>query len=156
MEIKSCAIHFSLLLLKKSCIVKATYRSSMSHVKCTKHQPENPSVIAGLRLPALRVCLDGKVSSVSRLLGAMPFLLNKPPSATAPSAERDEHQFCYAKNTGCNPLTVRSWRKLQLYSLIGMIRSFTFISRWMRRRASTRRAPLSSSTRRPIASWLTG
>ena len=45
----------------------------MSHVKRTKHQPEHPSIIAGLRLPALRVCPDGKVSTVSRLFGAMPF-----------------------------------------------------------------------------------
>ena len=80
----------------------------MNHVKRTKQQLENPSIIAGLRLLALRVGLDGKVSSVSRLLGAMAFLLNNTPSATAPSAERDEHQICYAKNTGCNPLTVRA------------------------------------------------
>lgn len=71
----------------------------MGHVKRTKHQPDSPSSIAGLRLPALRLCLDGKVSSVSRWLGTMPFLLNNPPSATALSAERDEHQICYAKNT---------------------------------------------------------
>jgi hypothetical protein len=87
----------------------------MHHVKRTKHQPENPSIIARLLLPALRVCPDGKVSTVSRLLGALLFLFNNPPSATAPSAELDEHQICNAKNTRCTPLTVWSWRKLRLF-----------------------------------------
>jgi hypothetical protein len=47
----------------------------MNHIKHTKHPPENPSIIAGLRLPFLLVCPDGKVSTVSRLLDAMLFLL---------------------------------------------------------------------------------
>jgi hypothetical protein len=87
----------------------------MRHVKRTKHQPENQSVIAGLLLPALRVCPEGKVPTVSRLLGALQFLCNNPPSATAHSTEQDEHQICKAKNTRCNPLTVRSWRKPRMF-----------------------------------------
>ncbi len=78
--------------------------SFVSHVKRTTHQPENLSISAGIRLPPFRLCPDGKVTSVGLLLGAISFIPNDPPSATALSTEPDEHQNCYAKNTGCNPL----------------------------------------------------